>query len=388
MENLREKAIKALNKKAIYGRDYDLNQFEEVSEEFNDISEVEKEYYKNLEKIGIENASYIQVNNKGYYKKGPVEISSIKEALRKYKWLRKYFFKLVKVDTDKYTAINYLKESDGYFVRVRKGVKVKIPLQTCLLLVGKGSMQLAHNIIIVEDNSELHLLTGCESVHNRKGIHIGVTEMYVGKNAKLSYTMIHSWGREIVVKPRTGALLNENAKLNYNYILLSETKEIQSYPSFVVKENAIVNSNSIVVGKGKSFIDLGSKALLYGGKAKLVSRGVVRDRAIVNFRAKLEGLKERSEGHVECSSMMLSNKAKVYTEPILESKFSNVSLTHEASIGRIRKDELEYLMSKGLNEEEATSLLLYGFLNLESKEMPSILKKQVNKIIKESLKGF
>jgi hypothetical protein len=132
------------------------------------------------------------------------------DALKKYGWLKNYWWKAVSVTADEYTMLTEEKGFNGYFIRALPGVKTIFPLQACLFIGEDQLAQNVHNIIITEENSELHIITGCTvAPYVKSALHVGVSEFFVGKNAKISFTMIHSWSKDVDVRPRTGKVGSE-----------------------------------------------------------------------------------------------------------------------------------------------------------------------------------
>nr|WP_322785243.1 SufD family Fe-S cluster assembly protein [Methanotorris igneus] len=209
LKELKELAKKAIDKPAAFGEDIDLSKYptKEDTEygKISSIKDIDDDYKKSLLNAGIDieekerSGSYLQIDNEVIYSKAfdNVEIMPISKALEKYDWLINYYWKAVKVDMDKYTARAELERTDGYFIRVPKGVKVKMPVQACLFIGSENTSQNVHNIIIVEENAELHVITGCATApHVKSGLHIGISEFYIKKNGKLTFTMIHNWGEK------------------------------------------------------------------------------------------------------------------------------------------------------------------------------------------------
>ena len=133
-----------------------------------------------------------------------VELMPLRQALKVHDWLKDYVWKAVQPDTDKYTAETYLQKADGYFIRALPGAKVKMPVQTCLLLKNRNTKQYVHNVLIAEEGSEFEVVTGCATTKGvEKGLHLGISEFFLKKNSKLTFTMIHNWSEFIGVRPRT-----------------------------------------------------------------------------------------------------------------------------------------------------------------------------------------
>ena len=207
-----------------------------------------------------------------------IEVIPIKKALEQYDWIGEYYWKLASVDTDKYTAAAELGLHDGYVIRALPGSKSIYPVQACLYLDKDGLQQNVHNIIIAEEDSELHIITGCStSPHMMTGIHVGVSEFFVKKNAKLSFTMIHNWAEEMLVRPRSVARVEEGGLFLNNYICMKPVKSLQMYPTtHLVGKDAVARYYTIIVGSPGSEYDLGGRIYLKepGNRAEIVARTI------------------------------------------------------------------------------------------------------------------
>jgi Fe-S cluster assembly scaffold protein SufB len=330
-----------------------------------------------LKKVGIEgdpskrSASFMMVDDKPIVSFAKnVEVMSTKQALEKYEWLKDYSWKLIEREEGDF---------DGYFIRVPKGVKVDFPVEACLYLK-KIKSQNVHNIVIAEEDSELNLITGCTS-ERLSGLHLGISEFYVKKNAKVTFTMIHNWKRGNEVLPKTAIKVEENGTFISNYVLLSPVKYLKAYPTAYLDKNAKAVFSSIVVGFEDSEIDLGSRVYLNGegSSAEIISRSISRGGKII-ARGHIIGNAEGVKGHLECKGMILGSGI-IHAIPELEARHPNVDLSHEAAIGKIAEDEIFYLMTRGLSRDEAISLIIRGFMEIEIKGVPEVLKREIDKAI-------
>ncbi|MDD5645335.1 MAG: SufD family Fe-S cluster assembly protein, partial [bacterium] len=189
-----------------------------------------------------------------------VDILSTEEALEKYPEAKEYFgknFGALKKDFPKDTE-------GGYFIRVRKGYTVKMPVQACLFLKKRGFKQKVHNLIIVEENARVYLITGCAaSKAADEGFHLGISEFYVKKGGYLNFTMVHAWKETVSVKPMSIAVLEENANFVSNYICLKPVKEIVMCPTAVLGgDGSKASFNSLILAHPGSLQDIGSNVIL------------------------------------------------------------------------------------------------------------------------------
>jgi len=399
-EGIKRTAEKYRDVPAPHGEDIDLSKYriEGSRIDIDSLDDLDEEERSKLESIGIDtkdestSGSYLQIDNEVVYTKvkSKVEILPISEALKKYN-LEDYFWSIVDIK-DKYTARVALERTGGFFIRVPKGVKETLPLQACLLIGKENASQNVHNIVIVEEGAELNIITGCAtSPHVKSGLHISVSEFYIKKNGKLTYTMIHDWGENVHVRPRTGVYIEDNGVFINNYVVITPVKSIQSYPTvYCAGENSKATLQTIVYGRGRSKIDLGSKVVLSGrgSGADIVSRSIADDTSEVVARGRLVGEGEEIKGHLECKGLIISDDARLYAVPELDARRSNIELSHEAAVGKIAEEQLIYLMSRGLTEDEAVSLIIKGFLSMDLSGLPPALAKTVKRIMDMTLEGL
>ncbi|MBO3799728.1 MAG: SufD family Fe-S cluster assembly protein [Candidatus Brockarchaeota archaeon] len=385
---LKPRAEDALKKPAPYGLDLDLSVFKLETGFGAGIEGSERI----LESVGIDlmernrSGSYYQVDNRVVYssaKRSGLTVKPLSEALEDSENLY-YYWKAIPVDTDKYTAAAFLGEKEGYFIKVDEGVNVDTPVQACLLLRTPGLIQAPHNIVIVGENSKLHVITGCAAMREEAGLHIGISEFYVKKGGTLTFTMIHSWGKAIHVRPRTVAHIEEGGVFISHYINTSPVSSLQTYPVANLKgKESRAHLLSIIMGRESSQIDIGSVLELSApsSSGEILSRTIGLDNSVTVARARIVGNAPGVKGHVECKGLLLSNESRIDAVPELEARMQDVQLTHEAAIGRIAEEELIYLMARGFSEEEAKSIIVRGFLSVELTGLPENLAKYLENIL-------
>ena len=394
MQEIRE----ALNKKAKFGEDLDLRVYGRKAKKRSRVSELSKvphEILKSAYEVGVREkeraGSFFQIDHSAMLSKvnekfeGQVEVMTVKDALKKYPWLRDYYWKAVDVTADKYTARAELEFDDGYFFRILKGAKVTFPLQSCLFIAQRNFNQNVHNIIIAEENSKAQIITGC-TLHQgvERALHIGISEFFIRKNAKLTFTMIHRWNDNADVRPRTVALVDDNATFASNYILLNPVRSLQMYPAvFCNGKNSVARLNSIIHATRNTNVDIGSKIVLNGenSRGEVVSRVIGRDSSGVIARGMLEGNVKTGKAHLECRGLLLSDNAYIHSIPELIGRKEGVDLSHEAAVGKIADKEINYLRARGLNEEEATALIVRGFLDVRIMGLPEKIEDEIRKLV-------
>jgi len=321
-----------------------------------------------------------------------IEVLSYKKAMEKYDWLKEYAWKVVSPEKDDITKhVAAQKDPKGYVIIAHKGSSNIFPIQACLF-VGKEQIQHVHNIIIAEEGAELHVISGCASGEKvgHGAAHYGISEFYVGKNAKISFTMIHNWSENIEVYPRSASIVEENGIFLSNYVCMQPVKKIQMYPTATLKgENSVARFSSVVICPEGSYMDLGSRAVLEGkgASAELVTRAITKGGTIIS-RGHIAGKTAGSRGHLECKGLILKDGV-IYAIPEIEGSVVGTELSHEAAVGKLAREEIEYLMSRGLDEDEATATIIRGFLDVKISGLPEALQKQIDASIDEAEKsGF
>ena len=400
VDGLKERASKAADKKAALGQDINLKEFDDsfVAHSYmadEDLCALPQTEQKRLIMAGLDVSQKERAGT--FFQKDTsvvhchsaqdgIEVIPIRKALEHHPWIRDYYWKLVSVDADKYTAAVELNLHDGYVIRALPGSKSIYPVQACLYLDKEGLQQNVHNIIIAEEGSELHIITGCStSPHMKKGIHVGISEFYIKKNAKLSFTMIHNWAEDMMVRPRSVAQVEEGGLFLNNYICMKPVKSLQMYPTtHLVGRDAVARFYSIIVGSPGCEYDLGGRIFLKhpGNKAEIVARTISNGGRII-ARGHLIGEVPDIKAHLECKGLLLKG-GLIHAIPELEGHVDGVEMSHEAAVGKIAQEEISYLMSRGLSEEEATSTIVRGFLNVDIPGLPPQLKAEIDRAIEES----
>lgn len=403
MREIKERAHKSLDKKASLGPDLDLKEFSrqggdwEYDPEYRSFAPEERQH---LLKAGIEltdqdhAGTFLQADARVVHclaRQPGVEVLPITEALRSYEWLAEHLWNLVPVDADKFTAQAEVALDNGYFIRVRAGVQVAEPVEACLYLRTDRFSQHVHNVVIVEPEARLHIITGCTAhPHVRSGLHIGISEFYVRKGASLTFTMIHNWAENIHVRPRTGVLVEEGGRYISNYVMLKPVKTVQMYPTVALAgEGAVARLQSIFIAHPGSELDVGGRVILKAPhtRAEVIARSLSTGGRCVS-RGHLVGMVPEVKAHLECRGLILAPQGVIYAIPELEGQAAGVDMSHEAAVGRIAQEEIEYLMARGLDEEEAVSTIVRGFLSVKIEGLPPALEEELEEAIKETGKGL
>lgn len=395
-KDIYQRALLAIHKPAAYGDDVDLENFQAPLEAEHP-PEITAEDQQRMLEVGItretsqRSGTFIQVDNRpliSLTRQEGIEVMSTSQALAAYPWLEEYYWKATAVDSDKFTAHAGLNNADGYFIRALPHQKTVFPIQACLYLVREKSIQDVHNIIIAEEGSELNIITGCTTSHQKPGLHIGVSEFFIKKGARVTFTMIHHWAEETIVRPRTNVIIEDDGVYINNYINLVATRSLQTYPTADCRgERATARFNSILVAPAGSKMDVGSRVFLngQGSNAEVISRALTTGGEVI-ARGYIGGHAEDARGHLECRGLILNDGGIIYAIPELKGTLAGVDLSHEAAIGKIAEEEVEYLMARGLGRDEATSAIIHGFLKVDIEGLPENLNKQIDRVVKTSQK--
>jgi hypothetical protein len=398
----KDKAEAALSKPAPLGEDIDLDKYSHSTDELpyqDDPSKLPWEAKQQIMQAGVtlkddsqRSATIIQMDHSIIHnltRQEGIEVMGMGQAREKYDWLSDYLWKAVAVDTDKYTAHVELNQNNGYFIRSLPGSKTIYPVQACLYLARSNLAQNVHNIVIAEEGSELHIITGCTTAPRAEpGLHLGVSEFYIKRGARVTFTMIHNWTPEIVVRPRTGIIVEEDAIFLNNYIIMRPVHSLQTNPvAQCIGDNAVVRFNSTLVATPGSTMDVGSQVLLNaeGAKTEIISRAITTGGDIIS-RGYIEGNAPEVRGHLECRGLILRGEGMIYAIPELKGTLAGIDLSHEAAVGKIAEEEVEYLMLRGLTRDEATATIVRGFLRVDIEGLPPELSRELQGAVEASEK--
>jgi len=311
-----------------------------------------------------------------------VELTSLDSACKKDADVQKKKWLLIKKDSDEITKKVSNGFDNGYFVRSKKGTKIDGFIQTCLSIGSKGVEQNVHNMVIADDFSEMHVLTGCLTTSQvKQSRHHGVTEIYVGRGAKLTYTMVHSWSSDTVVRPKTVIRVEEGGQFVSNYVCIDRVADIKMYPKcMLVGKKSYADLNSYILARKGSKFDIGAKVWLKGKDSSCLikSRIVTMGGEVIN-RGIMEGENDGVKGHLECSGLIVDG-GMIHAIPEIKAKNANVDLTHEASVGKVSSEILEYLQTRGLSANESLELVLRGFLDIKNISVPKTIARRISRI--------
>ena len=384
-EKLYAEAVRAATKSSPYGPDIGLEDYAWNALEGRGDSPVTPK--TPLGEEIVSKSIYTQVDGRSSVRyhvpleKYGVIIGESGRILAENPWAREYYWSLLSPGMDKYTsAVFRYWRGQGYFVYIPPRTKLDIPIYACLVIASHGYPQLVHNAIVVGEEARATIITGCTvAPKTSHALHIGLTEIHLAPRAQLSYVMIHSWNPEAHVRPRTAARLSEGSRLITYYIAHGSVRSLQQYPRYLVGKAAKLVAASTILAKESSVYDVGAEALLEGeeASAEIRSRIVALDEARATTRARIVAKAPRTRGYTECSGLQASGSATINAIPELVSSTLEADLGHEATIGSIGEEELEYLLTRGFPPEEARRLLLQEFMYIDVPGLPTSVKKIV-----------
>lgn len=306
--------------------------------------------------------------------------------------IRTHFMHLVKPQEHKFAALHGAVWSGGSFVYVPKGVSVTIPLQSYFRLNAPGAGQFEHTLIIVDEGAYLHFIEGCSAPkYNVANLHAGCVELYVGKNATLRYSTIENWSKNMYNLNTKRAKVEEGGKIEW--ISGSFGSHVSYlYPMSILNgEGARAEFTGVTfAGKGQN-LDTGAKIVHNAPNTSsyMNTRSISKDGGISTFRSSVVVNRKAkgSKSSVSCQSLMLDDISRSDTIPAMDIRTQDADIGHEAKIGRISDEAVFYLMSRGISEEEARALIVSGFADNVSKELPLEYAVEMNNLIRLEMKG-
>lgn len=370
-------------------------------------AELPEEIRNTFDRLGIPKAEQDSLSGVGAQYDSEVVYHSIKKqlqeqgviytdmetALKEYEdVVHEYFMKLLPITEHKFMALHGAVWSGGSFVYVPEGRRVDMPLQSYFRLNAPGAGQFEHTLIICEKNSDLHFIEGCSAPrHNVLNLHSGGVELYVREGARLRYSTIENWSKNMLNLNSKRALVDKNGTIEW----ISGTfgsHITMLYPMSILQGEGAKSEFTGVsfAGKGQN-LDTGTKVVhaAPNTSSTISSKSISRDGGQAYYRSaviiKPEAVGTKSS--VICESLMMDAKSRADTIPVMDIGTDEADIGHEAKIGRISDDAIYYLMTRGLNEEEAKAMIVRGFVEPVTKELPLEYAVEMNRLIGLELEG-
>lgn len=321
--------------------------------------------------------------------------SGIEEALHDPTWeplIRSKFMTLIPPTDHKFAALHGAVWSGGSFVYVPKGAKLDFPLQSYFRLNAKGAGQFEHTLIIVEEDADLHFIEGCSAPkYNVANLHAGAVELFVGKNARLRYSTIENWSKNMYNLNTKRARVDDGGAVEW------VSGSFGSHVGYLYPMSILAGRKSTCTFTGITFagagqnLDTGCKVVLAAPEtsAAVETKSISKGGGVSTFRSSIVATPQASgsAASVSCQSLMLDNLSRSDTIPAMDIRCKHVDIGHEATIGRISDDTVFYLMSRGIAEDEARTMVVNGFADPVSKELPLEYAVEMNNLIKLEMEG-
>ncbi|CAM3994974.1 Fe-S cluster assembly protein SufB [Catellicoccus marimammalium] len=331
-------------------------------------------------------------NMKEEFDKHGIIFTDTDSALKEYPELfKKYFGKLVPPSDNKLAALNSAVWSGGTFIYVPEGVQLEVPLQTYFRINSENAGQFERTLIIVDKGASVHYIEGCTApTYSSESLHAAIVEIYAHEDASIRYSTIQNWSDNVynLVTKRAKAYKNASVEWVDGNI---GSKVTMKYPAVILAEEGAKGMMlSVAMATEGQVQDTGAKMihLAPNTSSSIVSKSIAKDggatnyRGIVHFGRHAHG----SQGHIECDTMLMDDRSKSDTIPINEAHCQDVVLEHEATVSKVSEEQLYYLMSRGLSEDEATELIVMGFVEPFSRELPMEYAVELNRLIGYEMK--
>lgn len=319
--------------------------------------------------------------------------TDMETALHQYEDIvREHFMQLIPPNDHKFAALHGAVWSGGSFVYVPEGVNVDIPLQSYFRLNAPGAGQFEHTLIIVEKGANLHFIEGCSAPQYRvTNLHAGCVELYVRENARLRYSTIENWSRNMYNLNTKRAIVDKNGTIEWISGSFG-SKVTMLYPMSILKgEGAKSEFTGVTFASTGQYLDTGTKVVHAAPHttSSINSKSISKNGGHAFYRGLLKVTPDAygCKSTVSCESLMLDNESASDTVPVIKLDNDNIDIGHEAKIGRISDEAIFYLMSRGINEEEAKAMIVRGFVEPITKELPLEYAVELNNLINIELEG-
>ncbi|BBE30517.1 Fe-S cluster assembly protein SufB [Tepiditoga spiralis] len=367
------------------------NTWEEVPDEIKDTFEklgIPEAERKALAGVGAQYDSEVVYQHvQDDLKKLGVIFMDMESAVKKYPDLvKQYFMKAVPPTDHKYAALHGAIWSGGTFLYVPKGVKVPLPLQAYFRMNNPGMGQLEHTIIVADEGAEVSFIEGCSApFYNTTNIHAGMVEIYVRRGARVKYVTIQNWSKNTYNLNTKRAMVEEDGIMEWVSGSLGSYKTMIYPSSILIGRGAKTEIKAITYAGANQHMDAGSKVLMLAPhtSATVDARSISVAGGWSFYRGWLK-VNEKARGakaSVECQALMLDNESKSDTVPLIEVYNDDADVGHEAKIGRIKQEQIYYLMTRGLSEAEAKAMVVRGFVEPFSKELPIEYAIELNRLL-------
>jgi Fe-S cluster assembly protein SufB len=372
----------------------------------NTWEEVPESIKQTFEKIGIPEAerkffsgASAQFESEVVYHRNLNELESLgviftdtDTALKKYPELfKEYFSKIVPPSDNKYAALNSAVWSGGSFIYVPKNVKLSKPVQSYFRINSERMGQFERTLIIVDEGASIHYVEGCTApLYSKNSLHAAVVEIFVKKNAYCRYSTVQNWSDNIVNLVTKRTLVEENGTMEWVDGNIGSGINMK-YPSCILHgDRSKGTCISIAVASKNQIQDTGAKMIHIGkdSSSVIISKSIAKEGGKANYRGMVKSIESANgaHSHVECDSLILDEISQSDTIPLNQGKNDNMLIEHEASVSSVSEEQLFYLMSRGLKEDVATKMIVMGFIEPFTKELPMEYAIELNRLIDLDIK--
>lgn len=372
----------------------------------NTWEEVPESIKQTFEKIGIPEAerkffsgASAQFESEVVYHRNLNELESLgviftdtDTALKKYPELfKEYFSKIVPPSDNKYAALNSAVWSGGSFIYVPKNVKLSKPVQSYFRINSERMGQFERTLIIVDEGASIHYVEGCTApLYSKNSLHAAVVEIFVKKNAYCRYSTVQNWSDNIVNLVTKRTFVEENGTMEWVDGNIGSGINMK-YPSCILHgDRSKGTCISIAVASKNQIQDTGAKMIHIGkdSSSVIISKSIAKEGGKANYRGMVKSIESANgaHSHVECDSLILDEISQSDTIPLNQGKNDNMLIEHEASVSSVSEEQLFYLMSRGLKEDVATKMIVMGFIEPFTKELPMEYAIELNRLIDLDIK--
>lgn len=372
----------------------------------NTWEEVPESIKQTFEKIGIPEAerkffsgASAQFESEVVYHRNLNELESLgviftdtDTALKKYPELfKEYFSKIVPPSDNKYAALNSAVWSGGSFIYVPKNVKLSKPVQSYFRINSERMGQFERTLIIVDEGASIHYVEGCTApLYSKNSLHAAVVEIFVKKNAYCRYSTVQNWSDNIVNLVTKRTFVEENGTMEWVDGNIGSSINMK-YPSCILHgDRSKGTCISIAVASKNQIQDTGAKMIHIGkdSSSVIISKSIAKEGGKANYRGMVKSIESANgaHSHVECDSLILDEISQSDTIPLNQGKNDNMLIEHEASVSTVSEEQLFYLMSRGLKEDVATKMIVMGFIEPFTKELPMEYAIELNRLIDLDIK--
>ena len=356
------------------------------------IPQAEREHLAGV--VGVWRQEPVYEGLKEEYAKQGIIFCSMESAVRDYPELVEPYFmtKCVPPQDNKFSALHGAVWSGGAFLYVPKGVHVDLPLQSYFRMEGAGEGTFEHTLIVADEGSDVHYIEGCTAqTYSVNSMHSAVVEIFVKEGAKARYTTVQNWSKDVYNLNTKRAIVEKNGTVEWVGGSMG-AKFVMLYPgSFLMGEGARADHLNVGVASGEVWKDTGAKVLHLAPNttSNILAKSISKDGGVMGYRGlvRMGPNSQGSKSHVQCDGLMMDPESRSDTWPDIQIQNPHTTVAHEAVVGKISDEQLFYLQSRGLTEEEAASMIVNGFIEPVTKELPMEYAVELNRLIQLEMEG-